>query len=302
MFHGSITAIITPFREGAVDWQALDGLIDFQVDQGSHGIVACGTTGESPTLSAEEHNSIVVRCIERVKGRIPVIAGTGTNSTTSTIENTLHAQKAGADAALIVTPYYNKPTQEGLYAHYKAVHDATNIPILIYNIPGRCVIDMNVDTMARLAELPRIVGVKDATGDLERPAALKRAIGKDFCQLSGNDDTALAYRQVGGHGCISVISNIAPAMCAELHQAWDKGDHKTAEALRDRMEPLNRALFIEASPAPIKYACARAGLCTDEMRLPMLPASAKARQAVDEALDFAGLSTPESAEKARRRG
>ena len=302
MFHGSITALITPFRNGAVDWDALDRLIDFQIDQGSHGIVACGTTGESPTLSTEEHHSIVSRCVARVKGRIPVIAGTGTNSTASTIQMTLHAQETGANAALIVTPYYNKPTQDGLYAHYKAVHDATNIPILIYNIPGRCIVDMNVDTMAALAELPRIIGVKDATGDLGRPPVLRNRVGPDFCQLSGNDDSALAFLAAGGHGCISVISNIAPALCAEMQDSWKNQDLKQAETLRDRMTPLNKALFMESSPAPIKYACARIGLCSDEMRLPMLPASPKARQAVDEAMEFAGLSSQGNAEKSRLRG
>lgn len=304
MFHGSITALITPFRNGAIDRDALDRLIDFQIDQGSHGIVACGTTGESPTLSTEDHHSIVSRCVERVKRRIPVIAGTGTNSTATTIEMTLHAQETGANAALIVTPYYNKPTQDGLYAHYKAVHDATNIPILIYNIPGRCIVDMNIDTMAALAALPRIVGVKDATGDLGRPSALRNRVGPDFCQLSGNDDTALAFLAAGGHGCISVISNVAPALCAEMQEAWLKGAGrpKEAEALRDRMTPLNKALFVESNPSPVKYACARMGFCSDEMRLPLLPASQKTRQMVDEAMAFAGLSSQHSAEKERLLG
>lgn len=290
MFRGSITALITPFRGGAIDWDALDRLIDVQIDQGSHGIVACGTTGESPTLSKEEHKAIVERAVGRVKGRIPLIAGTGTNSTTSTIDLTLHAQKAGADAALIVTPYYNKPTQDGLYAHYKAVHDVTDIPILIYNIPGRCVVDMTVDTMARLAELPRIIGVKDATGDLGRPPLLRQRVGADFCQLSGNDDTALAFLAAGGHGCISVISNIAPALCARMQDAWAAGKIRDAEALRDRMSMLNKALFCESSPAPVKYACAALGLCTDEMRLPMLPASAAARKMVDDAMASAKIA------------
>lgn len=302
MFHGSITALITPYSNNAVDWDALDGLIEFQVDQGSHGIVACGTTGESPTLSEAEHHSIVERCVERVKDRIPVIAGTGTNSTASTIEMTLHAQKAGADAALIVTPYYNKPTQEGLYAHYKAIHDATKIQIIIYNIPGRCIVDMTIETMARLADLPRIVGVKDATGDLGRPALLRNRVGPDFCQLSGNDDSALAFLAAGGHGCISVISNVAPSLCAQMQNAWIKGNIKEAETLRDRLAPLNKALFMESSPAPIKYACSRLDMCSDEMRLPMLPATQTARQSVDAAMDFAGLLKAENMQKSTLRG
>jgi 4-hydroxy-tetrahydrodipicolinate synthase len=302
MFHGSITALITPFRSGAIDWDAYDSLIEFQIDQGSHGVVACGTTGESPTLSKEEHKAIVERTVATVKKRIPVIAGTGTNSTASTIDLTLHAQKAGADAALIVTPYYNKPTQEGLYAHYKAVHDATNIPIIIYNIPGRCVVDMTVDTMVRLAELPRIVGVKDATGDLERPTLLRAKVGADFCQLSGNDGSALPFLAAGGHGCISVISNVAPGLCANMQNAWAAGKFREAEALRDRMAQLNKALFIEASPAPIKYACAQIGLCTDEVRLPLLPATPAARSAVDGAMESAGLGKDTEKTKVRAAG
>ncbi len=301
MFHGSITALITPFRDRSVDFDALERLIEQQIEQGTHGIVACGTTGESPTLTKEEHNRIVERTIAVVKGRIPVIAGTGTNSTASTIESTLHARHAGADAALIVTPYYNKPTQEGLYAHYKAIHDATDIPILIYNIPPRCIVDMSIDTMSRLAELPRIVGVKDATADLARPTLLRNRTGPDFCQLSGEDGTALQFLAAGGHGCISVVSNIAPALCAQMQNAWASGDVKDAETIRDRLAPLIKSLFIETSPAPVKYAASKLGLCTDEMRLPMLPASPAAREAVDRGLDFAGLS-PAARTKARATG
>jgi 4-hydroxy-tetrahydrodipicolinate synthase len=289
MFHGSITALITPFRDGAVDWAALDTLIDFQIDQGSHGLVVCGTTAETPTLSAEEHHNIVVRTINRVKGRIPVIVGSGTNSTESTIALTRAAEHAGADAALIVTPYYNKPTQDGLFAHYRAVHDATKIPILLYNIPGRSVMDMHNDTIARLAELPRIIGIKDATADLSRPILLRSRLGPAFCQLSGEDATAMPFLAAGGHGCISVLSNIAPSLCARLQSCWRNGNVAEAEMIRDRLAPLARALFVETSPAPVKYAASRLGLCGEEVRLPLVPASATARSAVDAALDYAGL-------------
>lgn len=302
MFHGSITALITPFRNGALDMDAFERLVEGQIEQGSHGLVPCGTTGESPTLTKEEHDLIVERTVALVKGRIPVIAGTGTNSTASTIESTLHAQHAGADAALIVTPYYNKPTQDGLYAHYKAIHDATDIPIIIYNIPPRCIIDMSVDTMSRLAELPRIVGVKDATADLARPTLLRNRVGPDFCQLSGEDGTALAFLAAGGHGCISVVSNIAPALCARMQNAWRAGNIKEAETIRDRLAPLNKALFCETSPAPVKYAASRLGICTDEVRLPMLPATAAARATVDKALDFAALDDAQARTQARAAG
>lgn len=302
MFHGSITALITPFRNGALDVDAFERLIEGQIEQGSHGLVPCGTTGESPTLTKEEHDLIVERTVALVKGRIPVIAGTGTNSTASTIESTLHAQHAGADAALIVTPYYNKPTQDGLYAHYKAVHDATDIPIIIYNIPPRCIIDMSVDTMSRLAELPRIVGVKDATADLARPTLLRSRVGPDFCQLSGEDGTALAFLAAGGHGCISVVSNIAPALCAQMQNAWRAGNVKEAETIRDRLAPLNKALFCETSPAPIKYAASQLGICTDEVRLPMLPATPAARATVDKAMEFAGLHKAQNPARTRAAG
>lgn len=302
MFRGSIPALITPFKNGDVDWAAFDSFVEWQIDQGSHGVVACGTTGESPTLSGDEHDRIVQRCVDLVKGRIPVIAGTGTNSTASTIESTLHAQKSGADAALIVTPYYNKPTQEGLYAHYRAIHDATDIPIIIYNIPPRCIIDMSVDTMSRLAELPRIIGVKDATADLNRPQLLRNRVGDDFCQLSGEDGTALAFLASGGHGCISVAANVTPSLCAQMQDAWHKGDIATAEALRDRMTPLNKALFFETNPAPVKYGCSALGLCRDEMRLPMLPATPAARAAMDAAMEFAGITKASGAKKTQLAG
>ncbi len=291
MFKGSITALITPFQNGEIDWKSFEKLVEWQIESGTDGVVPCGTTGESPTLSHDEHNQIVERCVKIVNGRIPVIAGTGSNSTREAIGLTTRAQKDGADAALVVTPYYNKPTQEGLYQHYKALHDATNIPILIYNIPGRCIIDMSVDTMSKLSELPRIVGVKDATGDLARPTLMRNRVGDTFCQLSGNDDTACGFLAQGGHGCISVASNLAPAQCAKMHDAWQSGDIKTMMQMNDLPAPLAKALFCEASPAPVKYGASRLGFSTDEVRLPLVAASKAARAAMDEAMEFAGLLT-----------
>ena len=289
MFKGSIPALITPFRNGEIDWPAFDNFVEWQVEQGSHGVVPCGTTGESPTLSHDEHNAIVERCVAVVKGRVPVIAGTGSNSTAEAIELTRHAKEAGADAALIVTPYYNKPTQEGMYQHFKAIHDAVALPILIYNIPGRCVIDMNVETMARLAKLPNIVGVKDAAGDLSRPAATRHAIGGDFCQLSGDDITAAAFLAQGGHGVISVVANVAPAQCAAMQNAWIKKDYATFEKIRDSLAPLGKNLFCEPNPVPVKYALSRLGICSDEVRLPLVKATDATRKLVDEAMDYAGI-------------
>lgn len=289
MFKGSITALITPFKNAEVDFSAFEKLVEGQIAAGTDALVPCGTTGESPTLSHDEHHMVVERCIAITKGRVPVIAGTGSNSTREAISLTLHAQKAGANAALVVTPYYNKPSQDGLYQHYKAIHDATNIPIIIYNIPGRSVIDMSVDTMCKLAELPRIVGVKDATGDLGRPLLIKNRLGDSFCQLSGNDDTATGFLAQGGHGCISVTSNVAPALCAQMQDAWASGDITGMAKARDLLAPLHKALFCETSPGPIKYAVSRLGIGSDEVRLPLVPASAAARKAVDDAMAFAGL-------------
>ncbi len=289
MFHGSITALITPFKNGDVDWVAFDELVEWQIEQGTHGLVLCGTTGESPTLTHDEHKSIVERGVALVKGRIPVIAGTGSNSTAKTIDATQHALDAGADAALIVTPYYNKPTQEGLFAHYEAVAKAVNIPIIIYNIPGRSIVDMSVDTMARLASLPNIVGVKDATSDLSRVKKTKAAIGKNFCQLSGDDITALDFLREGGDGCISVISNIAPALCSEMQQSWRDGNPAIAAEIDKRLLPLAKALFVETSPSPVKYAANLLGLCSDEVRLPLVRASEKARALVAAEMEKAGL-------------
>jgi 4-hydroxy-tetrahydrodipicolinate synthase len=290
MFHGSLTALITPFKDGAVDWKALDKLIDFQLGSGTHGLVACGTTGEAPALTSEEHDRIVGRCHAAVKGRdVPVIAGTGSNSTAKTVEMTKHAQASGADAALIVTPYYNKPTQEGLYQHYKAVAEACDIPILIYNIPGRAVVDMSLETLERLAGISNIIGIKDATADLKRVKQMRAITSEEFCLLSGDDATALAFLKEGGHGCISVTSNIAPAACAALQNAWRAGKKDEAQRLDDQLRPLYRDLFCETSPQPVKYAASRLGICGDEMRLPLVPASATARGIVDAAMEQSGL-------------
>ena len=289
MFHGSITALITPFKNGEIDWSAFENLIEWQIECGTHAVVPCGTTGESPTLSHDEHDAIVERCIQIVKGRIPVIAGTGSNSTKEAIALTQHAKNAGADAALICSPYYNKPTQEGQYAHFKAIHDAVDLPIVLYNIPGRCIVDISRETIVRLAKLKNIVGVKDATGDLMRPLENRVEIGSDFCQLSGDDATVAGFLAQGGVGCISVVANIAPKLCADLHNAWDAGDCEKFTKIRDLLLPLSRDLFCESNPAPTKYAASRLGLCSDEVRLPLLPATDTARETVDAALAHAGI-------------
>ena len=291
MFKGSIPALITPFKNNEIDWQAFDNFVEWQLEQGSHGVVPCGTTGESPTLSHEEHKAIVERCVKVVKKSVPVIAGTGSNSTREAIDFTEHAKKAGADAALIVTPYYNKPTQEGLCQHYKAINDAVKLPVIIYNIPGRSVINMSNDTMARLAKLPNIVGVKDATNDLSRVGDARLKIGPDFCQLSGEDATAPGFLAQGGHGCISVVANVAPAISAQMHEAWWKKDYATFEKCRDLLHPLATGLFCETSPAPVKYAVSKLGFCNEEIRLPMVKASENARKVVDEAMAHAGIAT-----------
>lgn len=297
MFKGSITALITPFKNGEIDWKAFEDLVEWQIEQGTHGLVPCGTTGESPTLSYDEDMAVVERCVQIANRRVPVIAGTGSNATREAITLTQHAKAVGADGALIVTPYYNKPTQDGIYAHYKAIHDAVSIPIILYNIPGRCVIDISVDTMARLAKLPNIVGVKDACGDLSRVLETRHAIGPDFCQLSGDDITAAAFLAQGGVGCISVASNVAPAQCAQLQNAWAAGDLKTFAKMRDLLLPLAKNLFCESNPAPVKYAASVLGLCSDEVRLPLVPASAKARALVDAAMAHAGLKPVQRAAK-----
>ena len=289
MFQGSLPALITPFSTGQVDAAAFKKLVEWQIQEGSDGLVPCGTTGESPTLSHEEHMRVTEMCIEVANGRVPVIAGAGSNSTDEAISLALHAKKAGADAVLVVMPYYNKPTPEGQYRHFKAVHDAAELPIIIYNIPGRSVVDMSVETMARLNELPNIVGVKDATGDLVRPIVTRNALGADFCQLSGEDATALVHLVAGGVGCISVTANVAPRLVADMQRAWRQGDMKTAMDLQFRLMPLHDAMFCESSPGPVKYAAQLLGLCSAEARLPICEISDAHKKQVKEALVGVGL-------------
>lgn len=289
-FKGSITALITPFKDGKVDVAAFRKLVEWQIDQGTHGLVPCGTTGESPTLTHDEHKQVIELCIEAASGRVPVIAGTGSNSTAEAVELTRHAKEAGADGVLVVTPYYNKPTQEGLYLHYKAINDCADIPILIYNIPGRSVVDMSVDTMARLFKLSNIVGVKDATANMARASQQRAALGSDFIQLSGEDATALGFMAHGGTGCISVTANIAPALCAEFQLACLAGNFRLALQLQDRLMPLHEALFVESNPGPVKYAASKLGLCNEETRLPLAPIAAASRKRVDDALATVGLA------------
>lgn len=289
MFTGSITALITPFRGGAVDEKAFQDLVQWQIDEGTHAVVPCGTTGESPVLSHDEHKRVIELCVEVARENIPVIAGTGSNSTAEAIALTQHAAEAGVDAALVVTPYYNKPSQEGMLAHFKAIADAVELPIIIYNIPPRSVVDMSVETMAELAEHPNIVGVKDATGDLGRPLATRLAIGREFCLLSGDDETAVAFLAQGGFGCISVSSNVAPGLNAELQDAWRNEQYDDVWRLRDILQPLNEALFCEPNPAPVKFACSLIGKCLPDTRAPMVPLSAKSMARIEEAMRAAGL-------------
>jgi 4-hydroxy-tetrahydrodipicolinate synthase len=288
-YRGSFTALVTPFGNGTVDERAFRAFVDWQIREGTNGLVPVGTTGESPTLSHAEHKKVVEWCIDEAKGRVPVVAGAGSNSTSEAIELSRHAEKAGADAVLIVTPYYNKPTQEGLYQHYKAINDAIGIPIIIYNIPARSVIDMSVETMARLFELKNIAGVKDATANVMRASQQRAALGPDFNQLSGEDGTALGFMAHGGHGCISVTSNVAPRLCAEFQRACLKGDFAAALKLQDKLMPLHTALFIETNPAPAKYALSLLGKCPETVRLPMVPLTDKTKAAVREAMVHAGL-------------
>jgi 4-hydroxy-tetrahydrodipicolinate synthase len=288
-FRGSFTALVTPFRNGALDEKAFRALVGWQIAEGTNGLVPVGTTGESPTLSHDEHKRVVEWCVDEAKGRVPVVAGSGSNSTEEAIDLSRHAEKAGADAVLVVTPYYNKPTQEGLYQHYKAIDEAIGIPILIYNIPGRSVIDMSVDTMKRLFELKNIAGVKDATANMVRVSQQRAEIGPDFNQLSGEDGTALGFNAHGGHGCISVTSNVAPRLCAEFQGACLRGDYATALALNDKLMPLHLALFIETSPSPAKFALSVLGRCTDSVRLPLVPLCDNTKAAVRDAMVHAGL-------------
>src|SRR5437762_7228013 len=274
-FRGSFTAMVTPFKNGSLDERAFRDLVDWQIAEGTNGLVPVGTTGESPTLSHEEHRQVVGWCIAQAKSRVPVIAGAGSNCTAEAIELARHAEKAGADAVLVVTPYYNKPTQEGLYQHFKAINDAIGIPIIMYNIPGRSVIDMSVETMKRLFALKNIAGVKDATANVIRVSQQRAAMGPDFNQLSGEDITVLGFMAHGGHGCISVTSNVAPRLCAEFQAACLKGDFAAALKLQDKLAPLHINLFVETSPAPIKYALSLLGKCANTLRLPMVPATEK---------------------------
>jgi 4-hydroxy-tetrahydrodipicolinate synthase len=284
-FRGSFTALVTPFKNGSLDEAAFRALVNWQIAEGTHGLVPVGTTGESPTLNHDEHKRVVEWCIEEAKGRVPVIAGAGSNSTKEAIELAQHAEQAGANAVLVVTPYYNKPTQEGMYQHFKAINDALGIPI----IPPRSVIDMSVDTMARLFELKNIAGVKDATASMVRVSQQRARMGEDFNQLSGEDATILGYMAHGGHGCISVTSNVAPRLCSEFQLAWQNGNFKTALALHDKLMPLHMNLFIESNPAPVKYALSLLGKMDEKLRLPMVPVTEPTRVAVRSAMVHAGL-------------
>ncbi len=292
-FRGSFVALITPFtpEDGgkSVDEAAFKKLVDWQIEQGTHGLVPCGTTGESPTLSHEEHDRLVALCVEAAAGRVPVMAGTGSNSTAEAVRLTEHAAKAGADATLVVTPYYNKPTQAGLYDHFRAVADASDLPLFIYNIPGRSIIDMSVETMARLAEIPNIVGVKDATADLTRASLQRGAIGADFIQLSGEDGTALGFMAHGGHGCISVTANVAPGLSSAFQTACLEGRYGDALSIQDTLMPLHTALFCESSPGPVKYAAELLGLCSAQARLPLTDIAPASKEAVRNALTQSGL-------------
>ena len=288
-FTGSLPALVTPFKGGRIDEDALRALVEWQIESGSSGLVPVGTTGESPTVSHDEHKRVVEIVIAQAKGRVPVIAGAGSNNTTEAIDLAVHAEKAGAQAVLVVTPYYNKPTQEGMYRHFKAVNDAVGIPIIIYNIPPRSVVDMSVETMARLYELKNIVGVKDATANLARVSQQRHAMGPDFIQLSGEDMTALAYMAAGGHGCISVVANVAPQLCAQLMTAALKGDYAGALKIQDRLVPLHDAIFKEPGLAGAKHGLSLLGRIEEEVRLPLLPVTAPTGQVIRDAMVFAGL-------------
>ena len=292
MFKGSNVALITPFKDNILDEENYIKLINFHIENGTNGLVPAGTTGESPTLNHDEHQKVIEICIKESGGKIPVIAGTGSNSTEEAVSLTKHAEKAGANGALVVTPYYNKPTQEGLYQHYKAINDNTSLPIIIYNIPSRCVIDMTVDTMAKLFELKNIAGVKDATGDLNRLDQTIKKLGPDFIQLTGEDGLALDFNKRGGVGIISVTANIAPKQCSDmqkLSKSVNQGDISKAELLDKNLQPLHKALFIESNPAPVKYAAKVLGLCDDEIRLPLVNIRKETKQEIDKALSIAKL-------------
>lgn len=289
MFNGSMPALVTPFRNGELDRETLKKLVEWQIGEGSNGLVPVGTTGESPTLTHEEHETVVEEVVKAAAGRVPVIAGAGSNNTLESIRLAQHAEKVGADAVLVVTPYYNKPTQRGLIAHFTAVHDCCNLPIIIYNIPPRSVIDMTPETMGELAQLPRIVGVKDATGDLARVSAQRITCGKDFIQLSGEDATAHGFNAQGGVGCISVTANVAPKLLSQMQAACAAGDYAKALELQDRVMPLHQAIFTEPGLVGVKYAMSRLGLCAEEVRLPLTGLLDSTKTLIDDALRHAGL-------------
>ena len=289
MLKGSMPALVTPFKDGAVDVDTLKSLVDWHIEQGSHGLVPVGTTGESPTLTHEEHEMVVSEVVKAAAGRVPVIAGAGSNNTAESLRFMAHAKEVGATAALVVTPYYNKPTQAGLIAHFKTLHDACELPIVIYNIPGRSVVDMSPQTMGELAKLPRIIGVKDATGDLARVCEQRITCGADFLQISGEDATAHGFNAQGGIGCISVTANAAPKLCAELQNACLAGDYATALNLQDKLMPLHQAIFTEPGLVGAKYAMSQLGLCSDEVRLPLTPLTESTKGLIRDALRHAGL-------------
>lgn len=289
MFQGSIPALITPLRNGAVDEKAFKAFVDWQIREGSSGLVPCGTTGESPTLSHEEHKAVVALCVEAAKGRVPVIAGAGSNSTDEAIDLARYAKEVGADAVLSVVPYYNKPSQEGMYQHFKAIAEAVDIPIFLYNVPGRTIVDMNPETMGRLAKLKNIVGVKDATDEIGRVPLQTLSCGKNFVQLCGEDSAAVGFNAQGGVGCISVSANAAPRLCADMQAATLKGDYKTAREINERLAKLHAAMFVEPSPGPAKYAVSLLGHCAPDVRLPVLPPTAGAQKIIREAMIEAGV-------------
>jgi len=288
-FRGVFTALVTPFRGGVLDEAAFVALVERQIEGGVHGLVPVGTTGETSTLSHEEHRRVVQLCVETARGRVPVVAGAGSNATAEAIELTRHAKEVGADAALVVTPYYNRPSQEGLYRHYAAINDAVDLPVLVYNVPSRTSVDISNETLQRLSKLPHVVGVKDATGDMARASLQRLTCGEGWVMLSGDDPTALGYVAHGGHGCISVTSNVAPRACAEFYNALLQGDWPGALARQDRLIRLHKALFLDSSPAPTKFALARLGLCADEARLPIAPCAEAVQPAILEAMREAGV-------------
>jgi 4-hydroxy-tetrahydrodipicolinate synthase len=290
MFQGSIPALVTPFRDGVVDRDAFKALVERQIKEGSSALVPCGTTGESATLSLEEHEAVVEFCVEITRGRVPIIAGAGSNDTQAGIRLVRHAKTIGADAALVVAPYYNRPNQEGLFRHFSAIADAVQLPLVLYNVPSRTSCDLLPETVGRLSKHPNVVGIKDATGDLGRVALHRELCGPDFILLSGDDVTALGFNAHGGTGCISVTANVAPRMFADLQAATLKGDYVAARALNDKLAPLHKALFTDPSPGPTKYALSRLGLCSEEIRSPLFPAADYSRKAVDRALAHAGIA------------